>query len=92
MTPLDDLRNEMRNAFNQGKKYMLTIRSDGGVLTTYAEAPSFLGGLVLEKFGAEGIKSFARGDSNIYEIRNDHPHLKDGLFLQTVNVLFEKVN
>jgi len=92
MTPTNELRNDMMNAFNEGKKYFLAIKYSGGVRTAYAEAPSLLAAFVLKQYGAEGIESFARGDSNIYEIRNDHPRFKDGLFLQTVMVSFQKVN
>lgn len=85
MSTTEDLRNAMKNAFNRGKKYMLAIKCSGGVQCAYAEAPSLLGVFILKQYGAKGIESFVRGDSNIYEIRNDHHLLKDGWFLQPID-------
>jgi hypothetical protein len=92
MTPTDELRNDMRNAFNAGKKYLLAIQDKGGVRTAYAEAPALLGAYVVEQLGAEGIESYTRGNTKFYEIRNDHPRLRDGWFLQPIIVSFVKVN
>ena len=84
MSTTEELRNDIRNAFNQGKKYLLTIKVEGLIRTLYGEAPSILGAFVVEHFGEMGIEAFTRGDANIYEIRNDHPHRKDGWFIHTV--------
>ena len=81
----DILRNEMKNAFNAGKKYLITIKCPGGHLTLFGESPSLLGLNMINQFGDEGVSSFLRGDSNIYEVRNDHPTYKDGWFLQPVD-------
>ena len=84
MSTTNVLRNEMKNKYNEGQKYMLVINSSDGVRRAYAEAPYILGLYVVDKYGAEGIESFSRGDSQVYEIRNDHPRLQDGWFLKPV--------
>jgi hypothetical protein len=75
----------MKNAFYAGKKYLLTIKCPGGRRTLFGQTPSQLGLIMIQKFGEDGVLSFVRGESNIYEVRNDHPTLKDGWFLQPVN-------
>jgi len=81
----DNLRNDMKNAFYEGKKYLLTVKCPGGRRTLFGPSPAVLGGYMVQMFGLDGVLSFLREESNIYEVRNDHPTLKDGWFLQPVN-------
>jgi hypothetical protein len=87
----DSLRNEMMEAFNEGKKYVLCInRPDGYCVTVAGASPSLLANYMAIEYGADGIKSFVCGNSNIYEIRNDHPTMKDGWCLNKVDFSLEQ--